>query len=91
MLNSSILGPLLFLIYINHLTIKYTEVHHFTGDTTLLNLQNCVKSTNKQVNYDVTSLKNWMKRNKTFFDIGKLSLCSLPPKKTTTQGFENQI
>lgn len=67
-------------------------MHHFTGDTTLLNLQNCVKSTNKQVNYDVTSLKKWMKRNKTFFDIGKIEFAFFTsPKKTTTQGFENQI
>ena len=39
--QSSILAPLFFEIFINdlHVVIKYSEVHHLTDDTNLLNFQ----------------------------------------------------
>ena len=72
----SILGPLLFLIYINnlHVAIKYSEVHHFVDETNLLNFNSCVKSINKQVNYDLKNLSNWLKANKISLIVGKTEL-----------------
>ena len=72
----SILAPLLFLIYINnlHVAIKYSELHHFEDDTNLLNFNSCVKSINKQINYDLKNLSNWLKANKISLNVGKTEL-----------------
>ena len=74
--QGSVLGPLLFLIYINdlHVATKYPEVHHFADDTNLLNFNNCVKSINKQVNHDLKNLSNWLKTNKISLNVAKTEL-----------------
>ena len=74
--EGSILGPLLFLFYITylHVAIKYSEVHHFANNTNLLNFNSCVKSINKQVNYDLKNLSNWLKANKISINVGKTEL-----------------
>ena len=54
-----------------HVAIKYSEVHHFTDDTNFLNFNSCVKSINKQVNYDLKNLANWLKANKISLDVFK--------------------
>ena len=71
-----ILGPLLLLLCIDDLNvvIKYSEVQHFADDTNLLNINSCVKSIKKQVNYDLKNRSCWLNANKNSLNVGKTEL-----------------
>ena len=67
----SVLGPLLFLLYINDLNqaIKSYKAHHFADDSNLLCLSNSIKKLNKQVNADLKHLFNWLNANKVSLNV----------------------
>ena len=64
--QGSVLGPILFLIYINdlHNCIKHSITYHFADDTNLLNISKNYKSLQRKVNYDLFQLHKWLTANK---------------------------
>ena len=84
-LQGSVLGPLLFLIYINDLNqgLKFCKVHHFEDDTKLLHFSKLVNRVNKYVNFDFKNLTYWLSANKISCNVKKneLVICKHQRKK----------
>ena len=71
--QGSVLGLLLFLIFINDLNIaiKHSETFHFADDTCLLNIEDSVKHINKVVNKDLKFPGQWLNPNKISLNVAK--------------------
>ena len=81
--QASILGPLLFLIYVNYLdqTIKSCEVHHFADNTNLLHFSTHVTRLNKYLSFDMNNLSYWLDANKISLHVQKSKLLIYTQKK----------
>ena len=86
--QGSILGTLLFLLYMNDLNqaIKFCKVHHFANDTNLLYLGKSIKKLNKLVNFDLKNLLYWLRANKISLNIKKTELIIVKSKQKQFDG-----
>ena len=75
--QGSVLGPLLFLIYINDLNqaLKFCKVRHFADDTNLIYFSKSVYRLNKYVNLlDFKNLTYWLNANRISLNVKKAEL-----------------
>ena len=74
--QGSVLGPLLFLVYINDLNnaVKYSKTRHFADDTNLLLANTSLKQLKKHLNLDLKALTQWLKANKISLNAGKTEI-----------------
>ena len=73
--QGSILGPLLFLIFINDLVLhcQYSNVHKYADDTSLCAAGKTVADVNDSLSHDLLSIEKWCKSHKFVLNANKCS------------------
>ena len=76
--QGSVLGPLLFLIYINdiHTSLKYYTARLIADDTNLLIKNKSLKQLQKHLNLDLRNLSKWLKQIRYILMLVKLNSTS---------------
>ena len=81
--QGSILGPLLFLVYVNdmNLAVKSSVIHHFADDTNLLYSDKSLKKIKTSVEKDLANLYDWLCANRLSLNAGKTEFIIFRPSR----------
>ena len=73
--QGSILGPILFLLYINDMSNCYNDLKfiHFADDTTVFSTSPSYVSAVEKMNYGLTKIDEWLQANRLSLNISKTS------------------
>ena len=85
--QGSVLGPLLFLIYINDLNkvIKFSFMRHFADDTNVLYTNKSLRKINQRTNFDLKNIVDWLHVNRIASNASKTKVVIFrSPKKNMT-------
>ena len=85
--QGSVLGPLLFLLFINdmHKAITNGTLRHFADDTNLLIVSKSVKKISREVNYNIRLINDWLKANKLSLNPSKTEIIIFKAKNKKLQ------
>ena len=88
--QGSVLGPLLFLLYINvlHNFNRFSSPFHFADDTSLLNIQDSIHAINKTLNKDLRELSFWLNANKIALNVVKTEITLF---KTSSKNYDADL
>ena len=82
-LQRSVLGPLLFVIYITDLNscLKYSKTYQFADDGSLTLSDRSQETLAKRINHDLRKLSVWLRANKLSLNIKKSRSCCVSKTK----------
>ena len=77
------LGPLLFLLYINdlHNSVRDAKTYHFADNTSVILSSTFLEILSKRINKDLFNLSNWLKANKLSLNVKKTELVIFRSRK----------